>query len=55
MYIVDTTQREKMVQKINEIFDNPDEIIEITKSLTSMAKENTSFSYGLVIFRPTFE
>jgi len=48
---MDTKLREKMDQKINEIFDNPEEIIEITRSLTSLAKERSSFSYGLVIGR----
>lgn len=48
---MDKRLKEKMEQKINETFENIDEIKQITKSLNTLSNNTNSFGFGVVIGR----
>ena len=48
---MDKRLKEKMEQKINETFENTDEIVQIIKSLDTLSDNTTSFGFGVVIGR----
>ena len=49
--MMDKRLKEKMEQKINETFENTDEIVQIVKSLDTLSDNTTSFGFGVVIGR----
>lgn len=49
--MMDKRLKEKMEQKINETFENIDEIVQIVKSLNTLSDNTTSFGFGVVIGR----
>jgi len=49
--VVDKRLQEKMEQKINEAFENTDEIKQIVKSLSVLSDNTNSFAFGVVIGR----
>lgn len=48
---MDKRLKEKMEQKINETFENTDEIKQIVKSLNMLSDNTSSFGFGVVIGR----
>lgn len=48
---MDKRLQEKMQQKINETFENTDEIKQIVKSLSVLSDNTNSFAFGVVIGR----
>lgn len=48
---MDKRLKEKMEQKINETFENIDEIVQIVKSLDTLSDNTASFGFGVVIGR----
>ena len=48
---VDRRLKEKMDQKINETFENIDEVTQIVKSLNVLSDNTNSFGFGIVIGR----
>lgn len=48
---MDKRLEEKMKEKLNETFDNKEELLDLVKSLKQLSEDERSFGFGLLVGR----